>query len=200
MAFAVAHSDGVLLFDTGVGVGHREVDTSYRPTHYRLDEALARHGFSLPDVVAVANSHLHFDHCGQNRMFAGRPTYVQGAEWAALQPDYTVAEWVDLPGARYELLDGEAELLPGVRAVPTPGHSPGHQSLVVDTESGPILLAGQAVYTLDEWEGKTNPRLSGRSSAWDAEQYGVSVRRLRDLRPVRVMFAHDQRMWERGGR
>jgi N-acyl homoserine lactone hydrolase len=151
----------------------------------------------MPDIVAVANSHLHFDHCGQNRMFAGRSTFVQAAEWeAALRPDYTVAEWLDFPGSPYELLHGEAQLLPGVRAVPTPGHTLGHQTLVVDMESGPVLLLGQAVYSLDEWEGETDPRLSGRSSAWDPERYELSVRRLKDLRPVRVWFAHDQRTWE----
>lgn len=200
LGFAVAHSDGVLVFDTGVGIGHREVDTWYRPTHHPLAEALARHGLSVPDVVAVANSHLHFDHCGQNRVFSGRPTYVQAAERVALEPDYTASEWVDFPGARYDLLDGETELLPGVRAVPSSGHSPGRQSLVVDAEGGPVLLVGQAVYTLEEWEGETNPMLSGHSSAWDEKQYELSVRHLRDLRPAQVMFAHDQRTWKRGAR
>lgn len=196
--FAVAHPDGVLLFDTGVGTGHPEVNRWFRPVHHPLPEALQDHALSLSDVVAVANSHLHFDHCGQNRPFAGRPIYVQAAEHRAAQEHgYTAPEWVAFPGAALELLDGEAELLPGVRALPTPGHTPGHQSLVVDAEGGPVLLAGQALYTLDEWEGSKDPRRSGEPSAWDRDAYAASVSRLRQLDPARALFAHDERAWER---
>jgi N-acyl homoserine lactone hydrolase len=196
--FALVHQDGVLLFDTGVGIGHAEIDGWFRSKHYPLPEALRRHGLSVSDVVAVANSHLHFDHCGQNRLFAGKPIYVQAREYRLVaEPDYTVPEWVDFPGGAYELLDGETELLPGIRALPTPGHTPGHESLAIEAEGRPILLAGQAVYTWDEWEGSNDPRCSGEPSAWDREAYADSVGRLRKLDPVRVLFAHDERIWER---
>lgn len=196
--FALVSQDGVMLFDTGVGIGHREIDRWFRPDHHPLPEALQRQGLSVSDVVAVANSHFHFDHCGQNRLFAGRPIYVQAAEYRAVQePDYTVLEWVRFPGAALELLDGEAELLPGIRALPTPGHTRGHQSLAIDAEGGPILLAGQAVYTRDEWEGSNDPPRSGEPSAWDRRAYATSVNRLRELDPALVLFAHDERPWER---
>jgi N-acyl homoserine lactone hydrolase len=198
--FALVYQDGVLLFDTGVGIGHPEIDRWFRPKHYPLPEVLQRHGLSVSDVVAVANSHLHFDHCGQNHLFAGKPIYTQADEYRVVrEPDYTVPEWVDFSGAAYEILDGEAELLPGIRAFPTPGHTPGHQSLAVDAEGGQILLAGQAVYTWDEWEGSNDPRCSGEPSAWDREAYAASVSRLRRLDPARVLFAHDEQRWERAG-
>ncbi len=198
LGFALAHQDGVLLFDTGVGIGHPEIDRWFRPEHHPLPDALQRHGLSVSDVVAVANSHLHFDHCGQNRLFAGKPIYVQAAEYRMVrEPGYTIPEWVDFPGAAYEVLDGEVDLLPGLRALPTPGHTPGHQSLAVEGDGGQILLAGQAVYSCAEWEGSDDPRSSGEPSAWDQDEYAASLSRLRKLDAARVVFAHDEQPWER---
>ena len=198
LGFAVRHAEGVFLFDTGVGSGNEEVDRYFLPRRRALDEALAQHGLSLDDVTAVANSHLHFDHCGNNGVFSGRPIYVRAAELeAAAGPDYTIPEWVRFAGARYEALgDEEAEVAPGVRLISTPGHTVGHQSLVAETPDGVVVAAGQAVYTLAEWTGSTDPRLSGMESAGDPLVYSESVRRLRRLDPVRVHFAHDLAVWE----
>jgi hypothetical protein len=63
LGFAVVHAEGVLLFDTGVGTGHAEVEAYYRPRVRPIEDALADHGLSIADVTAIANSHLHFDHC-----------------------------------------------------------------------------------------------------------------------------------------
>lgn len=52
-------------------------------------------------------------------------------------------------GRMFEKLDGEAEILPGIRVFPTPGHSPGHQSVCVDTEGGVHVIAGDAVFSYD---------------------------------------------------
>jgi N-acyl homoserine lactone hydrolase len=55
----------------------------------------------------VVNTHLHFDHCGGNHLFAGRPIYVQRQEFddARTEDDYTIREWVEAPGLRYEPVD-----------------------------------------------------------------------------------------------
>src|SRR5919197_6565968 len=101
----------------------------------------------------VINTHLHFDHCGGNRLFAGVPIYVQRAEReAAREPDYTIPEWAEFEGATYEEVDGEAEILPGIRVVPTPGHTPGHQSVLVDTEDGLVVVAGDVGYTWKQFD------------------------------------------------
>ena len=175
-AYLVDHADGPILYDTGVGHGSALIDDWYSPVHHPLDAAVRRFGCDPDDVVAVVNSHLHFDHCGQNPRFPGVPILVQRAELdAARAPRYTVPEWVDFPGARFHVLDGPADVAPGVRLVPTPGHTVGHQSVVVDTDDGPVVLYGQASEGLDDF---------------------VPPPWLEALGPAtRVLFAHDDREW-----
>ena len=69
------------------------------------------------------------------------------------------------PGMTYEVLDGEIEVAPGLRLVPTPGHTAGHQSLVLDADDGTVVLAGQALQSRAEWDGATEPSASGASTA-----------------------------------
>jgi N-acyl homoserine lactone hydrolase len=166
-----------------------------------IEDCLAEHGISLADVTGVANCHLHFDHCGQNaRIPSGVPIFVQRAEWAKVhEPDYTVAEWVDVPGVTYKVLEGELEVAPGLRLIPTPGHTAGHQSLVLDADDGVVVLAGQAVQSRPEWDGATEPPASGASGATHPGYRG-SVERLRALDPIRVHFAHDPEVWVRDPR
>ncbi|MGZ8804993.1 MAG: N-acyl homoserine lactonase family protein [Microbacterium sp.] len=192
---AVEHPGGIFLFDNGAGFGNAEIDATFSPRVRPVEDALDEAGISLADVTGAANCHLHFDHCGQNARLRGIPIFVQRAEWAMVrEPDYTVPEWIDVPGLTYELLDGEAEVASGIRLVPTPGHTAGHQSLVVPDPDGVIVLAGQAVQSREEWQG---PDASGRSSAPDPDAYARSVDRLRALDPARVHFAHDPSIWQR---
>jgi len=196
-AHAVIHRDGVFLFDNGAGFGNAEVETMFTPRVTAIEAALADQGIEFADVTGAANCHLHFDHSGQNVRLPGIPIFVQRAEWAMVhEPDYTVPEWIDAPGLSYEVLEGEAEVAPGLRVIPTPGHTAGHQSLVVVTSEGTIVLAGQAVQSKLEWEGATEPSASGASAA-KHPAYPDSVQRLRSLEPARVHFAHDPEVWER---
>ena len=196
---AVVHPGGVFLFDNGVGFGDAEVEASYAPRARPIEDCVAEHGIAIADLTGIANCHLHFDHCGQNvRLPAGVPIFVQRAEWAKVhEPDYTVPAWVDAPHLSYEVLDGETEVAPGMRLVPTPGHTAGHQSLVIDAAEGVIVLAGQALQSRAEWEGGTGEAVSGLSEAPDPVAYEHSVARLRSLDPVRVHFAHDPAIWSR---
>ena len=119
----------------------------------------------MADVTGLINCHLHADHSGQNAAFPGIPTWVQPAEWAAAhEPDHTIVEWVDYEGADIREAAGDHLVRPGVRVLATPGHTPGHQSVAVDTDDGLVILAGQACYTAGEWEGDPDA-LEGRSSA-----------------------------------
>jgi glyoxylase-like metal-dependent hydrolase (beta-lactamase superfamily II) len=98
-----------------------------------------------------------------------QPSYVQATEWdVAHSTDHTILEWIDFPAARYIQLGGDHEPFEGLRIIATPGHTPGHQLLAVETDQGLTVLAGQAVYTVDEWAGAPD-ELEGRSSAPDRE-------------------------------
>ena len=116
----IDHPDARVLVDTGMTELHPEV-ADMDPRLVPLSEQ----AFDLAGIDLVVNTHLHFDHCGGNHLFAGRPIYVQRQELedARTEDDYTIREWVDAPGIRYEPVDGELELLPGLRLVPAPGHT-----------------------------------------------------------------------------
>ncbi len=184
-AYAIRHPRGLILFDTGVGTGSKEIE-EWQPTVLSLEDALARIGHKPSDVVGIACCHLHFDHCGRNPEFPDVPIYAQKAEYAATrEKDYTIPEWVDFPGATYKLLAGDAEPWPGVRILSTPGHTPGHQSMLVTTDEGDVLLTGQAVYDLAELEGRVP--LESQDHA-----YARSVERLRSLKARRIYVSHDE--------
>ena len=180
-AFLVDHPDGPVLVDTGIGPPHKLIDRLYQPVRYPLGEALAGVGLAVADVRLIVNTHLHFDHCGGNQFLPERPILVQRREReSASSPGYTLPDWVEFPGANYHLLDGDSELLPGLRVVAT-RHTPGHQSVVLDTDDGAVVIAGQAAETAAEFE---------------ADREDASIQKLKSLQPVRVFFSHDHAVWE----
>jgi hypothetical protein len=111
LGYLVVHPEGTLLFDTGMG-GDPWVDQHYRPRRTGLELALSTVDVSVDDIDLVANCHLHFDHCGGNAFFAGKPILTQASELVAARNvvDYTLADLIDTPGTRYEELAGEAEV------------------------------------------------------------------------------------------
>jgi N-acyl homoserine lactone hydrolase len=149
----VEHPDGLVLVDTGMIDSTPELDAEWQPTPHLLPDELVR------SVALVVNTHLHFDHCGGNRLFPGVPIHVQRRELADArsEDDYTIPEWVDFQGATYVEHDGEAEILPGVRLLPAPGHTEGHQVVVVDTEEGAVVLGGDVGYSFAELERGDTP-------------------------------------------
>jgi N-acyl homoserine lactone hydrolase len=172
----VDHPEGRVLVDTGMTELHplgADMDPQLRP--------LSEQDFDVAGVDMVANTHLHFDHCGGNRLFAGKPIYVQRRELedARAQDDYTIREWVDAPGVEYVGVDGELELLPGVRLVPAPGHTPGSQVVVVDTAEGRVVIAGDSAVWFGELD---DPQTEGQ-------------RLIRALDPELVWLAHSHGPW-----
>jgi N-acyl homoserine lactone hydrolase len=172
----IDHPDGRVLVDTGMTQLHPAVaDMDPRLT------PLSEQDVDLASIDIVVNTHLHFDHCGGNHLFAGRPIYVQRQELDdALGPEeYTIREWVEAPGVEYVPVEGELELLPGVRIVPTPGHTRGSQVVVVETDTRPIVIAGDTVVFHAELD---EPRTEGQ-------------RRIRALDPQAVWLAHAHEPW-----
>ncbi len=198
LGYLVRHPSGTVLLDTGIGEAGPETEEWYRPERVALPDALGAVGARLSDVTLIVNCHLHFDHCGGNRLMPGTPIVTQRRELAAAhEEDYTVPELVDYEGAAYEQVDGEVELLPGLLVVPTPGHTEGHQSVVVRCEDGTVVLAGQSheqasgfgadALAVQARRDGVRPPLP-MSPAW--------MDRLLALDPRRVMFAHDASVWE----
>jgi N-acyl homoserine lactone hydrolase len=195
LGYLVDHPRGMLLFDTGMG-SHPEVDAHYRPRRTALPDALAAVGARIPELSVAANCHLHFDHCGGNPLLGPIPVLVQAAELdAALHtPDYTLPELIE--PSRFERVTGEAEVLPGVFLMPTPGHTDGHQSLVVRRADGAVILAGQSHDTATQY--------AADQLAWRAhrDQHGQPLPdipawmdALQRLDPRIVYFAHDRCVW-----
>jgi N-acyl homoserine lactone hydrolase len=175
LAYLVRHARGALVFDTGMGTGCPETDAHYQPTRRPLP-------VGPEDVDLVVNCHLHFDHIGDNQRFPDTPVLVQRKELATARAgDYTLDRLLD--GVRYREIDGEYEIAPGITVVPTPGHTGGHQSLVVDHGDHVTVLAGQAYDFAAEFGVPYRPWLD-------------RLAELADGRPARVRFAHDRALWE----
>jgi N-acyl homoserine lactone hydrolase len=192
LGYLVEHPSGVLLFDSGMG-SHPDVDAHYRPRRRDLRHALGR---PLEDITLVANCHLHFDHCGGNPLLRHAPVLVQRTELATARSteDYTLPELLE--GATYDELDGEAEVLPDVLVVPTPGHTDGHQSLVVRGADGVVVVAGQShdnatAFGADALASRARNDGHGEPLPVPPEW----VHRLLSLDPSRVVFAHDASVW-----
>jgi N-acyl homoserine lactone hydrolase len=190
-------SAGLLLLDTGLGDADEETDACTDPPGILVPDALRAAGVAVEDVAVVVNFHLHFDHIGGNPHFAGRPIFCQRHELdTARGAEYTVSELVDFEGARYELLDGESEILPGVHVIPTPGHVDAHQSVVVECDDGSVVLAGQAHDTASDWSAHA---LAERAVALGhgppLPDPSPWMGRIREFDPKRVVFAHDSAVW-----
>jgi glyoxylase-like metal-dependent hydrolase (beta-lactamase superfamily II) len=186
MVFVVRHPQGILLIDTGVGSGHAWIDEHYQPRTRPIKVALFAARIDADAVGMIVNTHMHFDHAGQNAEYPDIPIVVQDAEWsAAWDEGYTVREWIDFEDANYVRVIGDTEIAPGIRVLATPGHSPGHQSVAVDTDDGLVLIAGQA--------------------AQDARDFATrepdpSLRRLRELNAAQIHFSHDRAVLKRTSR
>jgi N-acyl homoserine lactone hydrolase len=107
-----------------------------------IEESLAGIGVDIDDIHLVGLSHLHVDHAGGLKLFSGRiPVHLQRRELEfGLSNDPEVEKHAifridfDDPRIDWRLADGEAEVAPGITAVPTYGHTPGHQSFVVELD------------------------------------------------------------------
>jgi glyoxylase-like metal-dependent hydrolase (beta-lactamase superfamily II) len=141
----------------------------------------------------IINTHLHFDHTGQNRRFPGVPVVAQHAEHeAAKEEGFTLPDWLGFSDYNWHLVDGEAEVLPGIRVLPTASHTPGHQAVVVETDGGVDVIAGQAVQDSAELETEASKEDLPRAGT---EGFDVVSQRIKALNPDRVWFSHDAKVW-----
>lgn len=191
--FCIKHRDGVVLVDSGMGSPFEGLKYD---VHIRAAvDALADHGVHPSDISFVVNTHLHSDHCGDNIVFKHAPVVVQRSELdRARVEQQNLVDRFDYVGAKFELLEGDAELLPGVTVLATPGHTIGHQSVLVGA-ANPDLIVGDAAYTSEIWlspdaitEAAYKLQVQHTRESWL-----TSIRRLKDLGADarRTFFCHD---------
>ena len=188
--FVVTHPGGAVLVDTGVG-GPDEVLSDWRVVNRSVADALADLDMTPGDIDLVINTHLHFDHCGQNAVFTNAPFYVQREEVSRAQRESReLYDWFDFMNARFELLDGDTEVLPGLSVITTPGHTVGHQCVVVRSDNGVSdVMIGDAAYTPRLYQGPADDKLPpGQAS--DTAAWRDSLRRIRSTGAAQLHFCH----------
>ncbi|MET0901763.1 MAG: N-acyl homoserine lactonase family protein [Acidimicrobiales bacterium] len=206
-AFLVEHPNGTAVFDTGMHEDLEHTKERMRSTADLFDVELtaddsvrgqlATHGVPTGDVDLAVVSHLHFDHCGGLAQLPAARMVVQRAEWDAAFAgplvDYGVFNPDDFDlGHDRQVLDGEHDLFGdgSVLVVPTPGHTAGHQSLLIE---GRLLLTGDACYCRLALDLDAPPPF-----AHDVERQrqGFAWLREREAAGIQLVFSHDRDQWE----
>ncbi|MFQ5521566.1 MAG: N-acyl homoserine lactonase family protein, partial [Candidatus Methylomirabilia bacterium] len=203
--YVVKTSDATILFDTGFAP--RAVPGLLRTDpHAQFTDAdlLVNRLESIslePDSVdLVVISHLHFDHAGGAALFPNSELIVQQDEYAyahypaAFFASLYYRKNFDLPGYHWRLIEGDLELVPGVTALRSDGHTPGHQSLLVELpESGPIILAGDCCYWQEHIDQERVPGV-----VWNPILALHSIKRLKTLARLvkgQIFPSHDPVFW-----
>ena len=214
--YLIEHEKGYVLFDTGHNLATvKDVKSAVPDIIYNafcpqpIEEgfvlnALERAGVKPEEIAYVICSHLHFDHCGGMGYFPNASYIIQRQElhyayvpdpfisYAYFREDFDIGlNWYLLDGWKDNKYDifGDGKLI----IYFTPGHTPGHQSLLVNLENeGPMMLTSDACYT---YEHLNDLRLSGIVS--DNQAYMKNIMMFREMQKqgVKIHVSHDQDAW-----
>jgi glyoxylase-like metal-dependent hydrolase (beta-lactamase superfamily II) len=168
----VEHDDGLVLIDCGAGNKENErfldiygIQNQGADGRTALEDALAKLNYTTDDIAIVIDSHLHFDHGGGNtyRDAAGvvRPTFAKARyvvqrgelEYASHTNERTAASYFAhnfVPIAEaglFDLVEGEKQIVPGITVLPTPGHVPFHQGILLESKGERAFFLGDLVPT-----------------------------------------------------
>ena len=206
------HERGVVVFDTGLHDrlmattedlgGLARVFTVELSADDLVEARLAANGIDADAVTHVVNSHLHFDHCGRNGPFAHATTLLQADEWEAAHhrgpTTYVGVHLDEIEAGHVELIDGPHDVFGDgtVVCVPTPGHTAGHQSLLVraaDEVDAAALLVGDACYLQHMLTDEVLPPF-GHDHDRQRQTYAELRRHQAD--GVRLVFSHDVDHWD----
>jgi len=201
--YLIETPDGPILVDTGMPAlciadsnglfKGTEADGRIVPQMAEDDlvtRILARIGYSAQDLLGIVSTHWHFDHAGGNQLFPDTEIIVQQAEYEAALRQDGYFDFCKDPGLNYRFVNGDTEIAPGVMALATPGHTPGHQSVLIRTKaSGSVLLTIDAAYCRANFEEDVP------FAVHDAAAARESVARLTGLAKdenAKVFFGHDE--------
>jgi len=168
----IEHPSGPILVDTGAGNKENEkfkdiygIENQGRNQLTMLEDALAEVGVRPSDIVLVINTHLHFDHAGGNTRLGSNgsveisfpnATYIikRGEyEYATHPNERTAASYFDRnytpieAAGKVEFVSREKEVVKGIRVIPTPGHTPFHQSVLIESAGERAFFLGDLVPT-----------------------------------------------------
>ena len=194
-----------ILVDTGLPhayhadpLGARRAD-AYEGWIHRVDTSpeqtpagqLALLGRARGDITDQVVTHTHFDHAGGMADFPDATMVIQRAERILPTPVYPGFTWPEQ--RRSEVIDGDHDLAPGVRLLMTPGHTPGHMSVLVTLpKTGPVILAIDALY-LPAVLDHDNFRASWNEA--DARASGRRLARLANELGAWLIYGHDPDQW-----
>lgn len=203
----VAATDGVhkVIIDTGIDdidevINGPEPFAHQKPEEQTLVALKDATGWDADDVDTVINTHLHFDHCGCNKYFKKAKLYVQRKEWIAAHNPIPSNKhlYFDpyfnkkvISYFQWEFLDGETEIFPGLIAFPTPGHTAGHQSILLNTEQGPLCVAGDVVSCVENINVNMEPNI-----VYDPPAVYESYRSIRE-KAVQIIPGHEFKIKDR---
>jgi len=183
--YLIHHAQGWLLWDTGVAdaiaaMPEGQAPADPRATHWRRPKTLASEldalGVKPADIKYVAVSHTHPDHVGNIKMFPQSTVLVQKAEYDWPTPFGRTLQAVASPVTK---LEGDHDVFGdgSVTIIATPGHTPGHQSLLVKLpKTGALVLSGDAVHFKSNWENRGVPSMNA-----DKDKTLASMQRIADL-------------------
>jgi glyoxylase-like metal-dependent hydrolase (beta-lactamase superfamily II) len=178
--FLVDTGDHKIMVDTGMSSA--EWATRYHHDARKGEclnspDAVRKLGFDPGEVDLCLFTHLHWDHTHCMKEFRRARYIVSAAElrWAYnplplwYRSYESPALGIEAPfvGCHFEVVEAEATIVPGVRLFPTPGHTPGHQCVEVDTEAGTIVLVGDAIFRYRNFE----PRLEEHWRYWVQQRF-----------------------------
>ena len=196
--YLIKHAQGWLLWDTGVTDAIAAMPDGERPkdpraTHWTRPKTLMSQldqlGIKASEIKFVAVSHSHPDHIGNVSLFPKATLLVQEAEynWASpLGPRFKQEHPVNKLSGDHDVF-GDGSVI----AISTPGHTPGHQSLLVRLpKTGAVLLTGDAVHFKDNWDNRRVPAIN-----FNQEQTVASLQRLADIlakEKAQIWINHDK--------
>ena len=139
-----------ILVDTGIGDLPEKYYRFYLPERKKtIVDCLNEENLSPEDISMVINTHLHVDHCGNNLLFENAKFYIQKTELKyANNPDrFLKGGYIEkiFNKVNYVELNGESQIIEGINVITTPGHTPGHQSVIINFNDKKYIYCGDCV-------------------------------------------------------
>ena len=166
ISWLIVAKDRKILVDTGMCSTEKAQKYHYpgavQNEDQRIDLALMKTGFKAEDIDTVVLTHLHWDHSQNLDFFKNAKFYVQKKELdfakKPIPPYYSSYDYGNnefkpsFESVKFNVLNGDEKITEGIEVFMTPGHSPGHQSVLVKTEKGNYVIAGDAVMCYENLE------------------------------------------------